>query len=285
MIGNARIDRVGFAYSAGKENGKEQIYIRITGRGDHQRIVAGLKVAAKEAQANNRTAWKESKDAKGTPITTMNDQFGPALAFIGDTDLLLAFYASALGGAQDKNHLELIDKQLAVRAGKEKSVLKSAVLDRQPKLAPAAVGLLVGDLPEQLRRNPFQNANLPGPKSVRIEVLRAREGVDVCFRAALENPEEAKNFVQTLGGLRTTGLVALKTLQDGAKDDGLLPRSAVASLSKALESLKLQPDGAAVKGTISVPSEALLTPLLLQLRVLGVGAEPPQPRPVDRGSS
>src|SRR5262249_39564382 len=155
----------------------------------------------------------------------------------------------------------LIQQLLAVRAGKEKSVLKGALQDRLSKLSPETVGLLVGDLPEDLPPEPFEGAKLPAPKSVRVEVRRARDGLDVRFQATLENAEQARSAAESIAGLRQMGLEGLKTVQQLIKDDVPLPRSAIASLRKSLESLQIQPDGAGVKGTISIPSEALLAPL------------------------
>jgi hypothetical protein len=267
LIGNARIERIGFAYATdGKEKGQDRVYIRITGKVDHQRIVAALKAAT----TNEGTKWQESKDANGTPIATIHfPGGGSAVAFIGDTDLLLGFHVNGSVGG-----LEVVQQLLAVRAGKDKSVLEGALQDRLPKLAPAAVGLLVGDLPEEARLL-FKQAELDPPKSIRVEVGRAKGGVDARFQAVFENAEAATSFAKSAAGLRRLGLHLLKKTQADIKDDMPVPRSMVASLQKALESVRLQADGAAIKGTMSVPAETLWGGLWLQLRFMGAVGEPP----------
>jgi hypothetical protein len=270
MTGNARIDRISLAYAAnGKSKEKDRFYVRITGKGDHQRIVAALKTGNDKG-----LTWKEDKDARGTPITTVYGEHDPAFALLGDTDLLLG---TSVGGGGGGENFKVIQQLLAVRAGKEKSVLKGALQDRQPRLSPETVGLLVGDLPGELRVL-FQRAKLPAPKSIRLEVLRAQDSVDVRFQATLENAEKARRFAESLLALRKTGLDSVRRTQQEIKDNSPLPRGAVGSLRKALESLQLQPDGAGVKGAISVPTEALLAPLWLQFGTLGVGADPPGPQ-------
>jgi hypothetical protein len=90
-IGNIRMDRLGFAYAADKKGGgKDRLYARFTGKLDRQRVVAALK----SPEVGPGLQWTESKDAKGTPISTLQaNNFGfPAVAFIGDTDILLGAY-------------------------------------------------------------------------------------------------------------------------------------------------------------------------------------------------
>jgi hypothetical protein len=260
MIGNVRMDRIGFACAAdGKDKEKDRIFFRITGKGDHQRMVAGLKILTKDIGFK----WKEHKDANETPITTVRGELffdaGTGVAFIGDTDFLLARDLSPKGGDRELKQL------FAVRRGKEKSVLKSDLKDRLPRISPETVGLLVGDLPEELRGGVFRQAKLPTPKSILVEALRTKDGVDFRFQAALENAALAKEFAKSIVALRHAGLDGLKRIQERIKNDTPLPRSMVAALRKALESLQIQADGAGVKGTISVPTEALVAPAALLL--------------------
>jgi hypothetical protein len=282
-IGNVRIDRIGFAYAADAQNKqKDRFYVRITGKGDLQRLVAALKTSNGE-----RATWKEEKDAKGMRITTIEEGNSPAGAFIGDTDILLAGYVVGRADGKDPaNHLDVIHRFLAVRAGKEKSVLKGALQDRLPKLAPETVGLLVGDLPDVLGTEVFTKAKLRAPKSVRVEALRAKGSMHIRFQAKLENSEEAKSFVESLVGLRPAGRDALKKLEEMKNATPVL-HSTVAALRKTLESVHLQADGNGIKGTVSVPAEALLAPLWLQLGT-SAGAsqaepEPPPPPEIRRG--
>src|SRR5262249_54460043 len=159
--------RIGFAFAAdAKDREKDRLFARIIGKADQKRIVE----AFKNLNKGGREVWKEIKDAKGTPITTMVEPFGPAIAFIGDTDLVVAGYAGGkrMKGAEPPNHKEVLDQVLAVRAGKEATILKGDLKDRLSKISKDTVGLLVGDVPEDLRRGLF-GGQAPAPKSVRFE--------------------------------------------------------------------------------------------------------------------
>jgi hypothetical protein len=274
MVGNARIDRISFAYSSkDKQKGKDRLFIRISGLGDHQRIVAALKAATK-----GTSAWKEDKDALGIPITTVQERNSPAVAFIGDTDLVIGSYTSGFGGGDATNQLEVIEHLFAIRAGKKESVLKGALLEGQPQLSPRTVGLLLGELPQELRQALRTFATFERlPKSVRLQLLRAKGGMDVRFQAVLPDAHEARNFAKSLAGLRQAGLDGLKQIAEAKKGETPVPRHVIAASGKALESLKVQADGFRVKGELSIPSEALLAPLWLQLRFLGAMPEPVPP--------
>src|SRR5262245_34050407 len=136
MIGNVRIERISFAYSPeGKD--KDRLFVRLGGKGDHKRIADALKVGVNQIGAT----VGQKEDAKGTMITTMDVLGVTAIALIGDTDFVVAGPGGFAGG-DNPNPVELRDQLLAVRAGKEMSVLKGALKDRLPKASKDAVGLL-----------------------------------------------------------------------------------------------------------------------------------------------
>jgi hypothetical protein len=256
MVGNVRIDRFSFAYAAdGKQKEKDRFYVRITGKADHQRLVAGLK------QVETDLTWKESKDTSGTPITTAQAKRDGAAAFIGDTDLLVGSFAD---GQTQNDPLEVLQQFLAVRTGKEKSVLKGALQGRLPKLSQETVGVLVGDLSEDLRREFFKSNSFPAPRSICAELLRTKDGISLPFQTVLGNAEEAKQFVEAIREFQKTLLDQLKKTQKQTKDATMQTRRVFDSVQKAIESLQLQVDGAAVKGTISVPIDAVLAVFLLR---------------------
>jgi hypothetical protein len=115
----------------------------------------------------------------------------------------------------------------------------------------------------------------PAPKSVRVELLRAKEGVDVRFQAELENADDAKDFTKYVIKMRQEGLDGLKKIQA----DVPLPPSAIAAMRKTLESIQIQPKGAGVEGAIFVPTEALLTGPMWFLGRAGDDRLPPPPPP------
>src|SRR5262249_45717002 len=145
-----------------------------------------------------------------------------------------------------------------VRAGKEASVLKGARKDRLPKFSKEMVGLLAGELPDAVERGDlFRGTGIRLPKSIQVEVLRSKEGLDFRFRATLANADGAKQFANAILNVRQDGLAGLK----GGRI-GISPK-AVAAVQKTLESIRIQSKGADVEGTASAPIEALLAVMLL----------------------
>src|SRR5262249_16410168 len=134
------------------------------------------------------------------------------------------------------------------------------------------VGLLVGGVPEELRRGLFRN-KAPAPQSVRVELLRAKEGVDVRFQAELENADAAKEFTKFVIKMRQESLHGVKKVEAAELP---LPPSAIVAMRKTMESIQIQPKGAAVEGAVFVPTEALLTG---PLWFLGRGGESDRPPP------
>ena len=151
------------------------------------------------------------------------------------------------------------------------SLLKGDFKDRL-KVSDETMGLVVGGIPEEMRRGLFRD-KAPAPQSVRVELLRAKEGVDVRFQAELDNADAAKEFTKFVFKMRQEGLDGLKKMQAAELP---LPPSAIAAMRRTLESIQIQPKGAGVEGALFVPTEALLTG---PLWFLGRGGEDrPPPR-------
>src|SRR5262249_20902147 len=137
-------DRLSFAYTANHKDAQlSRIYIRLTGKLDHQRMIDAYK------DLMPGVTVKEHKTFRGQRLTTIeqpnNDP--PAMALVGDTDLLMCGFEGNRAG----NHMDLLTEMLTVRSGKSKSVLTgplSATLDR---LSPQANGIFAGELPQDLR--------------------------------------------------------------------------------------------------------------------------------------
>src|SRR5262249_10964267 len=147
---------------------------------------------------------------------------------------------------------EIIDQLLAVRAGKADPVTKGVLKDRLSKISKETVGLLVGDLPDGL---PLFRGGPPAPKSVRLELLRSKDGLNARFQAALNSPDDAKAFAAFVVKGREQILEQLKKIPA----DVPLPASAVTALRKAVESLQIQAKDSGIEGAIFLPSEALLS--------------------------
>src|ERR1043166_75901 len=71
-VGNVRVDRAAFSYKAGTGQGKGdgKIYVRVTGKGNHNAIVEMIESLD---GPGGRMQIKTVKDEKGTPITTMRE--------------------------------------------------------------------------------------------------------------------------------------------------------------------------------------------------------------------
>jgi hypothetical protein len=268
--GNVRVDRIGYAAAQeDKAGARSWVYVRVTGKWDRERVVAvfetGIeKIGLPAGVAATRTA------AKGTPVTTLQGPLG--LAVVGDTDLLVVFRGDDTEFKTDQKALRHI---LAVRAGKEKSLLEGALLPRLPKISRETVALFVGDFSAAVRAA-GERFQLPTPKSVRLVAVRTGDGISVRLRAGLANADEAETYVDVTLAQRKSKLGHLEDLEFQFKADRTLPRERFASVRKSLESAQLRSDGAVVKGEVAISSEGSRTLFWLMLH-LALGGEDPPP--------
>ncbi len=250
-IGNVRLDRVSFALNMVGERDEEHcVFARISGKFHHQRLIKALKDVTEENGANDMMQVVEKKGPQGEPITIIHMKLQPpAFAFIGDTDMLLAGYVG------QGNQLQLLNKALDVRAKKQGSLLESnEIKERLSKVSKDAIGIVVGHLPEDLRRGMRGPGGLAAaPNFVRIEVMPRAGELLVGFHGELDNADDAKSFCEAVQRLKDEGITALKNLPPQLP----IPKTTVAALIKTLESVRVEAQGAAAVGSISLSTEAI----------------------------
>src|SRR5207249_2858389 len=103
-----RLDRVAIGLQLAANNFEpERIYVRFTGAADLKRWAEFMEKQMPGAKTS------ETKGPKGERILLLaSEQTGPAIAFLGDTEVILAGYQK-----NKANHGELLSRVLDVRAG------------------------------------------------------------------------------------------------------------------------------------------------------------------------
>jgi hypothetical protein len=239
-LGNARVERQSLAIAQDPNTGKARFFLRFTGKADHERLVGFLRKMGVNVH--------ERKGPQGTRISSVNDKGdGPVLAFIGDTDFLV---------------VSSLDDVLAVRAGKQGSVLAGPLSDELSKISDQAVGFVVGAVPEEAAKGmtrpgqPFRAV----PQTLFIELLSRDGGYDLRFRGQLDNAENARSFSEAIKDLRAKGLEQLKNVPN----DVPVP---VEPIRKSIESLRIETQGNGVTGEMRLSREAVMAlPLALFIR-------------------
>ena len=205
QLGNVRVDRVALGYLPDPDHAdKGRLFVRLTGKADHRQLVKVF------TQDLNIEAIEQSRGtAKEPPIAILQaSKSEPAFAVIGDSDFIIA------GNLDGKNPLDTIKQILAVRAGKEASVLKGPLADELKKISDKAAGFVVGKLPEPLLkdmtspRGPFKVV----PEHIVVEIQTQGDKLTLRLQGKLKNPDDAKSFCDSIVQLRAKGLEALTNL-------------------------------------------------------------------------
>jgi hypothetical protein len=275
-VGNVRIDTFALGYAPDpKQQRKGRIYLRITGAANHQRLGEFLR------KSIGNGAAREEKGPKGEPITLFSPPgaFGPAFALVGDTDFLIAGYED-----NQANHAEVIEQILKIRAGTQPDALKGPLAGELKKISAEAIGLVLGDLPQEVRQGlmiggPFQSF----PDRMQVEIKPGAKGsVDIHFQGKFGNANAAKAFADSVATLRKQGIEALKNpppLPPGAK----IPPRVFELMRTALEGLKMDPKGDAVTGGMQISRELInLVPAMLGGYMTIRSTEVPMPQAVPK---
>jgi hypothetical protein len=248
-VGNVRLDGFAFGFAVdAQQPGKGSLYVRITGAADHERLVDFLR-----KNGGLTGTVKEEKGPQGERITFLAPQFGPAMALVGDTDLIIGGREGP--GAADTSVLE---QMLKIRAGTQPNITKGPLGEALKKVAPQTVGLILGDVPAEARQGLLAGGPLRAfPDRVQVEVSRAAKGdLEVSIHAKMLNANEAKLFAEDGNGLRKKGLEALKNPPPTPPGIKLPPRT-FEMMRETLESVKLEPKENMVTGGMQVPRELL----------------------------
>ena len=255
--GNIRIERVAFAYveGTGKRDGK--IFMRITGKGNHDWMVESLQIIAR-AQFET----KKTKDENGTPITLLQDRNGPpVIMLVGDTDVLIVGYQD-----DRAKHDELVTEVLEARAKKKPNAAAGPLKDRMAKIPDKAVGFVVGNVPDEMKRELGFVFN-PIPTNMTAFMDRAQQGLDVFAETTLPNAEDAGKLVQKIGDLRKEGTKSLEDEMQRPRRPGE-PPIPFQSMINLLATLQVQNKGDNVQVRAFVP-DGLIQQLTSSLMFLG----------------
>jgi hypothetical protein len=284
MLGNVRIERIGIAFVEDKQaKEKERMFLRIGGKADHSRMVAAIKKLSSEVPGG--LSVQETKDADGTPIATLRPAKDmPVVALIGDTDFVIAgfpFIASGrrVNGAADPAEADALKQLLAIRAGKEPSVIKGngVLKEALGKLSPKASGLIAGELSEEMRKQLFGPVGgpVPPPHAFRAELVNVKEGLDLRAHLTMANADDATRMTQAIVMGQKHALDDLQKMPANAP----IPASTVAALKKAIESVQAQAKGNAVEIGMFLPNEALRSLPTIALFRAAQELQPAQPPP------
>ncbi len=267
--GNIRVERVAFAMFSGTGKREDQrMYLRFTGKGNHDWAVATVKTLDKA-----RTEIKQFKDDQGMPIAQMQSKFSPSITLIGNTDVIVAGFDNP--GPKDN---EVAEEIMAVRAKKKPNASEGALKARLAKVPDKAVAFLVGDVPDELKRDLGRTFN-PMPTSVTAFVERVQQGLDVQVESSMTNAQDADKLVQRVADLRQQGIQELKKAMGLPQPPGF-PVIPYQSLINLMETLQVNSKTDQVKVRVFVPDT--LARQLGQMSTMWFGAEfeaPPPPPP------
>jgi hypothetical protein len=265
-VGNFRLDRFAIGFALDPEgSGHGRIFLRGTGRMDHQRLAAyfrekiGLGLVA------------EKKGLRGEAITVLNQENSPpAVALIGDSDLLMAGYMSdAIDSAA------LMDKALAVRDGGRPGLLTGPLGKTLGDVPPGACGLVRGVLPREwvvsLVRSPIGAA----PRQVALDLVlpaAADAALDLRARGTFDDEAGARKFADALRG-------EVKQVADILKEQPLpVQLLGLATIRKTVDGIAIKADGSTATGQVGVSAATLRTLLTIVERAM-----PPGPGRVPNG--
>ena len=252
-IGNVRLERVSFAYTEGGA-----IHARILGKANPEWMASMFEKFGK---------IEETSAADGVKIRIIkfpND--APAVAIVGDAEIWIAGFPPEVRKkgvkAAEIDHRPALDEMLALRSKPGKSVLQGGLKERFAKIPAEATSLLVGMVPKEMRQAPF-----PMPVMIEAHGVPSVGGLDLKITGEMEDEDKAKAFVQTVSQGRDAALKELAKLQGQPLP---IPGLNINTLINMLESIQIQPNGAAAQMRLLVPEEFMMTYPMLLLGGMGL---------------
>src|SRR5262249_22113099 len=213
--------------------------------------------------ATSRMKLQERKGPSGEVILAPEKGLF-AIAFVADEFLFVVDH-------EGEKPLELLDEVLAVKAGKKKSFADGPlgkVLEPTPGAARMA---FVVQVPEQTRKDITTEKGSPlrvFPQRI-VAYSVKEEKMTLTVQGTLDKKEEAGPFRDALLELRQKGLKGL----DNAPAE--VPKELVKRLKETLEGIKVEADGATVKGRLAVDSDALMQTIELLFKQRSIAPPPP----------
>lgn len=265
--GNIRLERIAFATDYREKREERKMYLRFTGKANHDWVHDMIKSMARNEQFDTKQ-WKDN----GTQITQLKGKFSPAIVLVGNTDIIVTGFDNPR--AQD---VDLVDEVMAARAGKKPNAATGALKARVAKVPEKAVAFLVGNVPDELKRE-FGFILNPVPSNVTAYVERVQQGLDVQVETALTNAEDADKLVQKVGALRKQGIDELKKAMQMPLPPGF-PMVPFQSMINVLDTLQVQSTKEQVNVRVFVPDTLIRQVGEMSTGFFGPGLdlEPPPP--------
>lgn len=261
-LGNLRIQSIAFALvDEPNADARGRAYVRITGKGDRQRLIDVLEKHA---------GWTTTK--KGEVAVLRQNERAPAIAFIGARDVVIAGYQRTDKQDQQK----LIDEVLELRSSEGKgNVLSGKFKELVPRIPATSTGVLIGELPEGMRKELLRAGNLTALPKIIFATMKRGKAMQLNFEAEMSNDDEAKTFSKEIHGLRDQGIALL---QKAAEQVGA-PAKILDNLRKSLESIKVTAEGKSLQGSAQIEGNlGELIPYLLLERAESKTPSPKQPK-------
>jgi hypothetical protein len=276
-LGNLRFDRVSVAAAPNPMGGAEgrpnaRIYVRITGKADHRRLVSFL---SDEGKLN--IVRQERGPDKELITSLSNEGRAPVIALVGDSDVLIAGYADDRKG----DHMSVLREMLEVRGGQQRSIVAGPLGARLKKVHPQTFILTIGDISKDFGLGPMRVPGIDGevalPKSVVAEVSRKAAGLDVTVEALMQNETDAERMREAT---QRTLREAIEDIRREAKRKPDVPQDLIELFTKTLESVKTSAKGSTVIGSVHI-SNAVMKAVPNMLDRLGAvpGGVQPELRP------
>ena len=268
-LGNVRLDRFSVGLAPDPLGGRNaRIFVRITGKADHRRVVDFLREVMKAGIV------REERGADKEPITFLRaaDQ-PPAVAMIGDSEILLAGYMMRDQG----DHMAVLFEMLEVRAGKKVGVTAGPLAARLKKAHAQSFILMAGDITKELGLGPLGAPGVNGqdtmPKALVMEVTRKTAGLDLIVEALMENEADAERLAEAATkGLRE-GIEQVRREMTRNPD---VPKEAVELVTKTMETVKVQAKAANLHISVRISNEVMkaVPDLLGKLGAIPGGPQP-----------
>ena len=244
-VGNIRLDRAALALQMGLKGAEpERIYARLTGLSNAKRLIDFLHPLVTGGKLT------EEKGLKGEPVLILaSREHAPAIAVIGDTELIVAGYQK-----EAADHVEVLRQVLSVRAGKSPNVTAGPLKDLLKDVPGRAAAVLAGELNDDQRTQLTMGDNLFRAAPQRLAANLAHDkGVAVQLRAMFKDAAEAMAFVDSVDKLKKQAAEMLKNPP---------PRSGITAdmaklLTRMLNDFQLVAKDAEAKGSLSVPPETV----------------------------
>lgn len=246
--GNVRLDRISFAYGEGNGKRDGRVILRVTGKGSQEGLLNLFQLIDGRG---GRLQSKEIKDDKGVPIMMLQEanNRSPIIMLVGNTDLVVV---TAQDYMKPEKQDALAKAVLETRDKKKTSAAAGKLKDRLAKVPDKAVGLLIGDVPGELKQELMREVEAV-PDRIQVYLERTDKGLDVQAEAGLENAEAAGKLVQRIGALRKMGIAELQKEMQRPMPAGA-PPIPFQGMINLLESMQVQSLADKVNFRVVVPN-------------------------------